>query len=147
MRSWSLFRAQSRDWPRPGSRRASIAPVNQPNSHWTVTCFAACSNQGKNMPLAERTRKITPPSTTRVRELANELKAAGVDVINFAAGELDGDANDHIKSAAKLAIDKGCNKYTPTLGTKQLRKGLAEMVSKRCGTRYTGDEVGVTAGA
>jgi aspartate aminotransferase len=99
------------------------------------------------MPLADRTRKITPPSTSRVRELANELKASGVDVINFAAGELDGDANDSIKNAAKLAIDKGCNKYTPTLGTKQLRKGLAEAVSKRCGTQYSADEIGVTAGA
>lgn len=99
------------------------------------------------MPLAERTKTITPPGTSRMRELANELKASGVDVINFAAGELDGDTSDLIKDAAKLAIDKGCNKYTPTLGMKQLRKGIAEQVSKRCGTRYSADEIGVTAGA
>src|SRR6202011_2022718 len=82
-----------------------------------------------------------------MRELANELRKSGVDVINFAAGELDGDASDLIKNAAKLAIDKGCNKYTPTLGMKQLRKGIADRVSKRCGTQYGADEVGVTAGA
>jgi aspartate aminotransferase len=101
----------------------------------------------KTMLLAERTLKIKPSSTSRMRELANELKKSGVDVINFAAGELDGDASDFIKNAAKMAIDQGCNKYTPTLGMKQLREGIAEQVSKRCGTRYCADEIGVTAGA
>lgn len=99
------------------------------------------------MLLADRNRNITPPGTSRMRELANELKRSGVDVINFAAGELDGDASDVIKNAAKLAIDRGCNKYTPTLGMKQLRKAIAEQVSKRCGTEYSSDEIGVTAGA
>jgi len=42
------------------------------------------------MLLAERTRKLTPPGTSRMRELANDLKRSGIDVINFAAGELDG---------------------------------------------------------
>ena len=97
------------------------------------------------MLLADRTRKITPPGTSRIRELANELKRSGVDIINFAAGELDGDASDLIKNAAKAAIDKGCNKYTPTLGMKELRE--TRQVSKRCGTPYGAEEVGVTAGA
>jgi aspartate aminotransferase len=99
------------------------------------------------MILAERTHLLTPPSTSRMRELANELRAAGVDVINFAAGELDGDASDLIKEAAKHAVDGGCNKYTPTVGMKQLRKAIAEHMSSRCGTRYDGDEIAVTAGA
>ena len=80
------------------------------------------------MLLAERTKILTPPSTSRMRELANELKGAGVDVINFAAGELDGDASDLIKEAAKRAIDNGFNKYTPTVGMKPLRKAIAERV-------------------
>jgi hypothetical protein len=58
---------------------------------------------------ADRTTGITPPSTSAMRELANDLKRSGVDVINFAAGELDGDASDLMKTAAKLAIDEGCN--------------------------------------
>jgi len=99
------------------------------------------------MLLAERTKILTPPSTSRMRELANELKGAGVDVINFAAGELDGDASDLIKEAAKRAIDNGFNKYTPTVGMKPLRKAIAERVSRRCGTQYDGDEIAVTAGA
>ena len=99
------------------------------------------------MLLADRTSRISPPGTSKMRELANDLKKSGVDVINFAAGELDGDASDLIKNAAKLAIDEGCNKYTPTLGMKQLRDGIAQQVSKRCGTQYSADEIAVTAGA
>jgi aspartate aminotransferase len=99
------------------------------------------------MILADRTQILEPPSTSRMRELANELRAAGSDVINFAAGELDGDASELIKQAAKRAIDSGCNKYTPTLGMKQLRKGIADHVSRRCGIRYEWDEIAVTAGA
>jgi aspartate aminotransferase len=99
------------------------------------------------MLLADRTRNLTPSGTSRMRELANELKKSGVDVINFAAGELDGDASTLIRNAAKAAIDSGCNKYTPTLGMKELREGIATQVSKRCGTPYSAEEVGVTAGA
>ena len=90
---------------------------------------------------------MTPSGTSRMRELANELKKSGVDIINFAAGELDGDASPLIKNAAKAAIDSGCNKYTPTLGMKELRESIAKQVSKRCGTPYGAEEVGVTAGA
>jgi aspartate aminotransferase len=82
-----------------------------------------------------------------MRELANDLKRSGIDVINFAAGELDGDASELMKTAAKLAIDEGCNKYTPTLGTRNLRERIAEKVSERCGVQYVADEIGVTAGA
>jgi aspartate aminotransferase len=82
-----------------------------------------------------------------MRELANALKRSGIDVINFAAGELDGDASDAMKNGARRAIDEGHNKYTPTLGMKDLRERIAEMVSERCGTRYSADEIGVTAGA
>jgi aspartate aminotransferase len=82
-----------------------------------------------------------------MRELANQLKKSGVDVINFAAGELDGDASDLIKNAAKKAIDSGCNKYTPTLGKQELREAIARAVSKQCGTLYRSDEIAVTAGA
>jgi aspartate aminotransferase len=99
------------------------------------------------MLLAERTKKLTPPGTSKMRELANDLKRSGVDVINFAAGELDGDASDLIKKSAKLAIDEGCNKYTPTLGMKPLRERIAQQVSQRCGTQYSADEIAVTAGA
>lgn len=99
------------------------------------------------MLLADRTKKLTPPGTSKMRELANALKRSGIDVINFAAGELDGDASGAMKSGARLAIDGGQNKYTPTLGMKDLRERIAAVVSQRCGTHYSADEIGVTAGA
>src|ERR1700681_3357591 len=77
----------------------------------------------------------------------NQKSPSGVDIINFAAGELDGDASALIKQAAKAAIDAGCNKYTPTLGMREWREGIATQGSKRCGTPYSAEEVGVTAGA
>jgi aspartate aminotransferase len=99
------------------------------------------------MILADRAKKITPPGTSRMRELANDLKRSGVDVINFAAGELDGDVSEVMKMAAQRAIDEGHNKYTPTLRMKALRHSIAEQVSQRCGTQYVAEEIGVTAGA
>lgn len=99
------------------------------------------------MQLAQRTNLIAPPSTSRMRTIANELKESGVHVINFAAGELDGDTSEIIKTAAKNAIDSRRNIYTPALGMKKLRESIAEHVSKKCATTYTASEVGVTAGA
>lgn len=99
------------------------------------------------MMLSDRTRLLSPPGTSKMRVIANELKAAGVDVVNFAAGELDIDTSPTVKSAAKAAIDAGHNIYTPTLGLPGLRKLVAELVSRQCGTPYQDTEVGVTAGA
>lgn len=99
------------------------------------------------MNLAERTHLIAPPGTSRMRVLANELKAAGVHVINFAAGELDFDTDETVKQAAKLAIDHGRNTYTPTLGLMSLRKMVAERITARLGVDYRAAEVGLTAGA
>ncbi|GGY14894.1 pyridoxal phosphate-dependent aminotransferase [Paludibacterium paludis] len=97
--------------------------------------------------LAERTRLITPPGTSKMRVLANELKAAGIHVVNFAAGELDFDTSPVVKTAAKAAIDAGRNTYTPTLGLASLRKAVAKRISARLGVDYAPGEVGLTAGA
>ena len=99
------------------------------------------------MQLAERNRLIAPPGTSKMRVIANELKEAGINVINFAAGELDVDTSDTVKQAAKKAIDSNRNIYTPTLGLTSLRKQIAHLVSEHCGVVYKADEVGVTAGA
>lgn len=99
------------------------------------------------MTLAQRTKKIAPPGTAKMRTIANELKAQGLNVINFAAGELDGDTADAVKQGARQAIDAGKNLYTPTMGTPELRKQLGALVSQHTGLAYAHDEVGLTAGA
>lgn len=99
------------------------------------------------MILSERTQLLTPPSTGKIRGIANALKEAGVHVINFAAGELDVDTTDTIKRAAKEAVDAGRNIYTPALGLNSLRKLVAKQVSRHCEVEYQPSEVGITAGA
>lgn len=99
------------------------------------------------MKLAERTSLLTPPGTSKMRVLANELKEAGVNVVNFAAGELDLDTSETIKEAAKVAIDAKRNVYTPTMGIASLRKKVAERVSIQTGVTYAASEVGLTSGA
>ncbi|MGW8394400.1 pyridoxal phosphate-dependent aminotransferase [Pseudoduganella sp. HUAS MS19] len=99
------------------------------------------------MTLAQRTKKIAPPGTSRMRTIANELKAQGLHVVNFAAGELDGDTSDTVKQGAREAIDAGKNIYTPTMGAPALRKQLGALVSQHTGVDYAHDEVGLTAGA
>jgi aspartate aminotransferase len=99
------------------------------------------------MQLANRTQLIKAPSTSRMRTIANELKESGVQVINFAAGELDVDTSDAVKDAARRAIGAGRNIYTPTMGLPGLRKLVAAEVSRCSGAPYSHEEVGLTAGA
>lgn len=82
-----------------------------------------------------------------MRNRARKLRAEGIAVINFAAGELDQDTSPSIKEAAHKAIDSGRTQYTDTMGIKELRERLAQRVSRKTGTPYSADEVGFTAGA
>lgn len=99
------------------------------------------------MALALRTHKISPPGTSKMRTIANELKAKGLHVINFAAGELDVDTFGLVKEGAIKAIEGGRNVYTPTLGLPKLREQLSELISQHTGVAYVNTEVGLTAGA
>lgn len=97
--------------------------------------------------LAERARALTGSQTSGMRNRARNLRARGVRVINFAAGELDRDTSPIIKDAARAAIDAGRTQYTDTLGIRELRERWAQRVTQRTGVPYTADEVGFTAGA
>ncbi|HEY8746879.1 MAG TPA: aspartate aminotransferase, partial [Tepidisphaeraceae bacterium] len=66
--------------------------------------------------LAERARALTGSQTSGMRNRARKLRAQGVEVVNFAAGELDQDTSQLVKDAAHLAIDSGRTQYTDTLG-------------------------------
>lgn len=99
------------------------------------------------LPLSKRISELTAPGTSSMRVKANEMKEKGVNVINFAAGELYFDASPEIKQGAMNAIQAKGNRYTATLGLPQLRALLAEQASERCNTLYTASEIAVTAGA
>ena len=85
--------------------------------------------------------------TLKVTAKAAELRAAGVDVVSFGAGEPDFDTPAHIKEAAKKALDAGATKYTAVEGTPQLRKAAAIWMGKAHGFEISPKEVIVTAGA
>ncbi len=75
-----------------------------------------------------------------------ELKRQGIDVISMAAGEPDFDTPEHIKLAAKAAIDAGKTKYTPTLGVVELREAIAAKFKRENQLEYTAAQVQVTTG-
>ncbi|WP_024696004.1 pyridoxal phosphate-dependent aminotransferase [Pseudomonas syringae] len=97
--------------------------------------------------LARRTLEIRAPGTSSMRSKANALKESGINVINFAAGELSFDASQTMKAGAIDAVKRSQNRYTPPIGLPALREALADEVSQRCGIAYSASEVAVTAGA
>ncbi|HNV86807.1 MAG TPA: pyridoxal phosphate-dependent aminotransferase [Candidatus Omnitrophota bacterium] len=97
--------------------------------------------------LANRMRHLTPSLTLAVDAKAKKLKAEGIPVISFGAGEPDFDTPPLIKEAAIQAIHQGVTKYTPAQGTLELRKAIAEKLSRENGISYVPDEVVVSCGA
>src|SRR5581483_3243406 len=97
--------------------------------------------------LNERSLALGGSATSGMRNRARKLKAQGVQVVNFAAGELDQDTFPAIKDAVRKAVDSGKTQYTDTLGITELRERLAQRVARKTGTTYTTEEVGFTAGA
>jgi aspartate aminotransferase len=97
--------------------------------------------------LAERMKNLAGSQTSGMRNKAKQLRERGIDVINFAAGELDLPTSPAIKQAVRDAVDADRTQYTDTLGIGPLRERLAERVSRATGVAYSAEEVGVTAGA
>jgi aspartate aminotransferase len=97
--------------------------------------------------LAERMKSLSGSQTSGMRNKAKQLRERGIDIINFAAGELDLPTSPAIKQAAREAIDADRTQYTETMGLHALRERLAERVSRSTGVPYSAEEVGVTAGA
>lgn len=95
----------------------------------------------------KRIREVLGSSTLAITAKANELKAQGKDVVNFAAGEPDFDTPDTIKKAAIAAIEAGQTKYTPSIGTPQLREAIAEKFRTDNGLKYKSSQIVVSCGA
>ncbi len=99
------------------------------------------------MKLARRLSVVEPSPTLAVSAKAAKLKAAGVDVVSFGAGEPDFDTPAHIKDAAKKALDAGATKYTLVEGTAPLRKAVAKWIGDAHGLAIDPSEVIVSSGA
>jgi aspartate aminotransferase len=99
------------------------------------------------MKISERVKVISPSATLAVTNKAKALKAQGVDVVGFGAGEPDFDTPVEIKEAAKRAIDEGFTKYTPSAGIPELRKAVCEKFKKDNGLDYLPEQILVSCGA
>ena len=99
------------------------------------------------MRLSKKTSWINPSPTLAIDAKAKSLKASGVDVINFGAGEPDFDTPDNIKEAAIKAIRDGFTKYTPVGGTDELKTAIIEKFKKDNNLTYKKEEIIVSCGA
>lgn len=96
--------------------------------------------------LSERVQRIKPSPTLAVTARAAALRAEGQDIIGLGAGEPDFDTPEHIKDAAKQALDEGFTKYTPVPGTPGLREAVVKKFRRDNGLEYTTDQVLVSVG-
>jgi len=95
----------------------------------------------------KRIQQVLGSSTLAITAKAKELKDAGKDVVNFAGGEPDFDTPDSIKKAAIAAINAGKTKYTPSVGTPELRAAICEKFKQDNGLSYKPSQIVVSCGA
>lgn len=98
------------------------------------------------MQLARRIRQIPPSATLALNAKANQLKAQGVDVVNFGVGEPDFDTPEHIKRAAIKAIQEGFTRYTPVGGIPELKEAIIKRFQQDTGLTYKPAEIMVSCG-
>ena len=97
--------------------------------------------------LSNRLQRLAPSATLAMSQKSSEMKAQGIDVINMSGGEPDFNTPNHIKEAAKLAIDQNYSRYSPVPGYPELRRAIVEKLHRENGLDYTTDEVLVSNGA
>jgi aspartate aminotransferase len=97
--------------------------------------------------LAQRLQGIKPSVTLAIAAKAAKLRAAGIDVANFSAGEPDFDTPEHIKAAAIEALRQGMTKYTDVKGIEPLREAVAQKYQREFGLNYRKEDVLVSCGA
>ena len=98
------------------------------------------------MTLSDRVRAIKPSATMAVTEKAAALRAKGVELIDFGAGEPDFDTPAHIKEAAIRALAAGQTKYTPVGGTAALKQAIVTKLQRDNGLTYEPSEVMASCG-
>lgn len=97
--------------------------------------------------LSDRLQRLAPSATLAMSQKSSEMKAQGIDVINMSVGEPDFNTPDHIKEAAKKAVDDNFSRYSPVPGYPDLRKAIVAKLKNENGLDYTVNEVLVSNGA
>ena len=97
--------------------------------------------------LSNRLNRLAPSATLAMSQKSSEMKAQGIDVINMSVGEPDFNTPDHIKEAAKKAIDENYSRYSPVPGYPELRKAIVAKLKNENGLEYGINESLVSNGA
>ncbi len=97
--------------------------------------------------LSERLNRLSPSETLAMSQKSSELKAQGIDIINMSVGEPDFNTPEHIKEAAKKAIDDNYSKYSPVAGYPALRNAIVAKLKNENGLDYTAGQISCANGA
>jgi aspartate aminotransferase len=96
--------------------------------------------------ISHRASSLSPSLTLAIDSKAKQMKAEGLDVVGFGAGEPDFDTPQHIKDAAIKALNEGFTKYTPASGTPELRQAVADKFKRENGLSYKPSQVIISCG-
>ena len=97
--------------------------------------------------LSNRLNSLSPSATLAMSQKSAELKAQGVDVINMSVGEPDFNTPDHIKEAAKQAVDDNFSRYSPVPGYPALRNAIVTKLKNENDLEYTAAQISCANGA
>ena len=97
--------------------------------------------------LSERLNRLSPSATLAMSQKSNELKAQGIDIINLSVGEPDFNTPEHIKEAAKQAIDNNYSRYSPVAGYPELRNAIVKKLKEENGLEYNPTQISCANGA
>ena len=97
--------------------------------------------------LSDRLNRLSPSATLAMSQKSAELKAQGIDIINLSVGEPDFNTPDHIKEAAKKAVDDNYSRYSPVPGYPALRQAIVDKLKRENGLDYTPAQIGCSNGA
>lgn len=97
--------------------------------------------------LSERLNRLSPSETLAMSQKSGELKAQGIDIINMSVGEPDFNTPDHIKEAAKKAVDDNYSRYSPVAGYPELRNAIVNKLKNENGLEFTAAQISCANGA
>lgn len=96
--------------------------------------------------ISKRAASLSPSLTLAIDSKAKQMKADGLDVVGFGAGEPDFDTPQHIKDAAAKSLAEGFTKYTPSSGIPALRQAVADKFKRDQGLSYKPSQIIVSSG-
>src|SRR6266436_7470703 len=96
--------------------------------------------------ISHRAAALSPSLTLAIDSKGKQMKAEGLDVVGFGAGEPDFDTPQHIKDACAKALDEGFTKYTPSSGIPELRQAIADKFKRDNGLTYQPSQIIVSCG-